>query len=157
MARSYQTPGDQPGMKALPDIVQDMPYYDQINSQSKKQWAEAHSGGPPSPICFKLNVDGSRKFESATARRKRVIARRKEEVEKSQAASLSKAEDEHQAVELHLKDLDKQVMAKTAKKQKKRKTKGEDGDSDSDSKREEPEESDTKAKCTRNYHCGVRY
>jgi hypothetical protein len=86
-----------------------------------------------------------------------VIARRKEEVEKSQAASLSKAEDEHQAVELHLKDLDKQVMAKTAKKQKKRKTKGEDGDSDSDSKREEPEESDTKAKCTRNYHCGVRY
>ena len=124
-----------------------MPYYDRIDSESKKQWAEAHGGGPPSPVRFKLNVDGSRKLESATARRKRLNARRKEEAEKAQAVSLSKAEDGRRAVETHMKHLDKQVttMAKTAKKQKK--TKKEDGESDgiSGSEREEPEESDAKA------------
>jgi len=142
--------------------VQDTPYYDQTDSESKKQWAEAQGGGPPSPVRFKLNVDGSRKYESATARRKRVNARRKQEAEKVHAASLSKAEDERQAVELHMKNLDKQVMAtaKTAKKQKKNKTKTEDGESDGNNsgEQEEPEESDSKAsasaaKCC---SCGVR-
>jgi hypothetical protein len=122
-----------------------MPYYDQVDSESKKQWAEAHGGGPPSPVRFKHNVDGSRKFESATARRKRVNARRKEEAEKAQSAGVVGAGDGHQVVESHMKHLDKQ-FAKTAKKQQKKKTKKEDdgGDGISDSE-EEPEESDTKA------------
>lgn len=124
--------------------MQDGPLYNRLDENNLKTWPKEHGGGAPSPVRFKINADGSQKLESASARRKRVTLRRKEEDARAKLASAAKAEEDRHAVRLHMQQLEKKASeGKKGTKRKKSSKKDDDGESDESGS--DGQHSDTKA------------
>jgi hypothetical protein len=78
-----------------------------LDENNLKMWPKEHGGGAPSPVCFKINADGSQKLESTSAQHRCVNLQCKEEDAKARLASAAKAEGDCHAIQLHMQQLEK--------------------------------------------------